>query len=67
MEITEKQYLEATKVVDAYNKQERIKKEDKIKNCKHLNKEQEVSEWHQNGQPDRWRTYCKDCGFVINS
>ena len=67
MEITEKEYQEAIKIIDAYNKQEAIKKENKIKNCKHLNTKSEVSEWHQNGQPDRWRVYCIDCEFVISS
>lgn len=67
MEITNKEYLEAKKIVDNYNQQEKIKEENKIKNCKHKNTEKEVSEWHQNGNPDRWRIYCKDCGFIISS
>jgi len=65
-EITEKDFLEAKKIVDDYNKQEKIKKDKIIANCKHLNKEEEVSEWHQNGNPDRWITYCKDCGKTLS-
>jgi antirestriction protein len=40
---------------------ERILKEKQL-NCKHENTRSEVSDYHPNGQPDRWSTYCKDCG-----
>jgi hypothetical protein len=65
--ITEKEYLEAKKTIEEYSKQEQIKKDERIANCKHLRKKEEVSEWHQNGNPDRWRTYCKDCGKTLSS
>mgnify|MGYP003403852069 FL=1 len=66
-EITEKQYLEAKKIVEEYSKQEKTKKDRIIADCKHLNQEEEVSEWHQNGLPDRYRTFCKDCGKTLMS
>ena len=39
----------------------------KQNNCKHENTSSEVSEWHPNGEPDRWITFCVDCGKVVRS
>ncbi len=66
-EINQNEFLEAKKIVDAYLKQEKLKKDNETRKCKHLNKQEEVSEYHQNGRPDRYRIYCKDCGFIIMS
>lgn len=54
----------------AKDEEEKRQKEElllKQKNCKHENTRDEISEWHPNGDPDRWRTYCKDCGKLISS
>lgn len=39
--------------------------EQKQKNCKHENTHYGVSEYHQNGKPDRWYEVCKDCGKML--
>ncbi len=66
-EITKEQFLKAKEVVDFYHDQEKEKQVAKQLACKHKRTKEEVSEWHRNGQPDRWETFCLDCGFILSS
>jgi hypothetical protein len=49
-------------------KEKELEQKVKQKNCKHdkgIN--YEVSEWHPNGEPDRYKEYCKECGKLLSS
>lgn len=39
----------------------------KQNSCLHKNTYDIVSEYHPNGDPDRYSTYCEDCGKLISS
>lgn len=60
----------AAAYVDAIILVEDIKKKYTTKaksiECTHTNREAKVSEWHQNGTPDRWETFCMDCGKSLD-
>lgn len=68
--LNKKEYKDALKIVAKFVQEQEDEKRAKfiakIASCEHKNTDSEVSEWHQNGQPDRWREWCTDCGKIIS-